>query len=98
MEQSSNSLSGIYTLLSQRIANQEINSPANKEYKTHFTEQDIDPELNFFNIKNTCYYHNDDQFNKTVKVDGKISIIHVNSRSLYANFHKIREYLSLVCG
>lgn len=35
----------------------------------------------------------DDQYNKTINTDRKLSIIHFNSRSLYANFLNIKEYL-----
>lgn len=58
-------------------------------------ENDIDPENNFFsNINYECCYYTDEQFNQTIITDNKLSIIHFNSRSLYANFSNIKDYLS----
>ncbi|KAL7373405.1 hypothetical protein ABVT39_006045 [Epinephelus coioides] len=60
-------------------------------------ENDIDPENNFFhNIKNNCYYYTEEQFNNTIKSGNKISVIHFNSRSLYANFENIKYILSQI--
>lgn len=57
-------------------------------------EQDIDPELNLFdNIDIDCCYYTEQQFNMNIKYEYGISIIHFNSRSLYANFQSIKEYL-----
>ena len=57
-------------------------------------EHDIDPESNFFqNISNNCGYYTEEKFNKSIKLDQGLSIIHFNSRSLYANFEKIEEYI-----
>ncbi len=54
----------------------------------------IDPENNFFHsINNNCLYYSDDLFNNIIKTEHKLSIIHFNSRSLYANFHNIKHYL-----
>ena len=54
----------------------------------------IDPENNFYmNVDNNCNYYTQDQFNRTIKPDKSISIIHFNSRSLYANFTNIQKYL-----
>lgn len=55
---------------------------------------DIDPENNFFKNVNTCRYYTEEQFNNDITLDRCISIIHFNSRSLYANFNHIKEYLS----
>lgn len=53
-----------------------------------------DPDNNFFyTINNNCRYYTDDQYNKIIKSNGKLSIIHFNSRSLYANFNNIKDYL-----
>ena len=57
-------------------------------------EDDIDPEGNFFNhISSKCDYYTEEKFNKSIKQDQGLSIIHFNSRSLYANFGKIDQYL-----
>lgn len=56
---------------------------------------DIDPESNCFkNVNNKCCYYSEDQFKTDIKLDNGISIIHFNSRSLYTNFHNIKDYLS----
>lgn len=68
----------------------------------HFTdhnlmdfEHDIDPDNNFFNNVNiNCRYYSDEQFNLKIKLDHGMSVIHFNSRSLYANFQNIKEYIS----
>lgn len=60
----------------------------------HEHEQDIDPDSNFFDhLNNTCCYYTDDQYNLKIKPDQGMSIIHFNSRSLYANHQNIKEYL-----
>ena len=57
-------------------------------------EQDIDPEQNFLNsIKSQSSYFTDQQFNSEITHDQGISIIHFNSRNLYANFQNVKEYL-----
>lgn len=55
--------------------------------------QDIDPEINFFNNLDNCNYVTVDQFNNSIKVEHSISIIHSNSRSLNKNFQDIVDYL-----
>lgn len=55
---------------------------------------DIDPEGNFYKDRNSnCNYYSEDQF-KDVNLDKCISVIHFNSRSLYANYQNLKEYLS----
>lgn len=62
------------------------------DHSVHDFEQDIDPENNFLNsLKNNCCYYSEDQFNRNIESDHGISVIHFNSRSLYANFHNIKE-------
>lgn len=64
------------------------------EYNMMDLEQDIDPDSNFLSaIKNNCCYYTDDQYNQNIKSEGKLSLIHFNSRSLYANFNNIKNYL-----
>ncbi|KAL7374674.1 hypothetical protein ABVT39_005135 [Epinephelus coioides] len=63
------------------------------DHNTLDTENDIDPDNNFFStINNNCYY-TDEQYNQTINTDNKLSIIHFNSRSMYANFSNIKDYL-----
>ncbi len=58
-------------------------------------EHDIDPLNNFFsNINDNCCYYTVEQYNQIIKTDSKLTIIHFSSRSLYANFNNIKEYLS----
>ena len=63
------------------------------EHKFYEIENNIDPESNFYNnLKNTCEYYTEEQF-KQVKMDGNLSIIHFNSRSLNKNIGKIKKVL-----
>jgi ASC-1-like (ASCH) protein len=67
------------------------------EYTDHSAldlEHETDPDNIFFSsINNNCHYYTGEQFNRSIKTDGKLSIIHFNSRSLYANFTSIRDYV-----
>lgn len=57
-------------------------------------ENDIDPDNNLFsNIIDTCGYYTDEQYNQAVNLGNKLSITHFNSRSTYANFNSIKDYL-----
>lgn len=57
-------------------------------------ERDIDPESNFFDqVIRNCFYYTEPQFKEKFNLENGISIVHFNSRSLYANFDKIRDYL-----
>ena len=91
------STSGGVTQLSQRIADYdqlELKSGEYTEYKSLDIENDIDPDNNFFsNIIDNCYYYTQEQYNQSIKAEGKLSIIHFNCRSMYANFSKIKKYL-----
>ncbi len=48
-------------------------------------------ENQFYNNKNNCECNSKKQFNRNVKLDGVLSPLHVNSRSLYTNFISIFE-------
>ena len=78
----------------QRINEHEHIELKQMEYTEHNAldlEQDINPDNNFFSsLNNNCCYYTDSQFNQNINVDGKLSIIHFNSRSLYANFVNIK--------
>ena len=88
---------GDNNLVTQRISEYDQLELKTFEYTDHNLqdlEHDIDPDNNFFStINNNCCYYTDDQFNQNTKSKGKLSIIHFNSRSLYANFNNIKEYL-----
>jgi hypothetical protein len=63
------------------------------EHKMYEVCNEIDPENHFYNnINNNCEYYSDEQF-KSVRRGTTFSIIHFNSRSLYKNFTKIKDYL-----
>lgn len=69
------------------------------EYTDHNSqdlEHEIDPDNNFFSsIMNYYNYFTTEQFNRSISMDRKLTIIHFNSRSLYANFSHIKSYLQL---
>lgn len=83
--------------ITQMIREYEQLELATFDYSEHSIldlEQDIDPDNNFFStIDKTCYYYTNDQYNHNIKPEGKLSIIHFNSRSLYTNFNNIKDYL-----
>jgi len=67
---------------------------AYSQYDLQCTEIDIDPENNFFTRSvNDCQYYTEDDYNCTFKDVNTFSVIHFNSRSLYANFDHIKSYL-----
>ncbi|XP_061906913.1 uncharacterized protein LOC133652321 isoform X1 [Entelurus aequoreus] len=74
--------------------NMELKHFCNKDYKNQDLENDIDPDTNFFShISNNCFYYTDDQYNSNITCDNKLSIVHFNSRSLYANYNNIKNFL-----
>ena len=83
--------------ITQGIMNNDTLELNTFEYTDHNAldlEHEIDPDNNFFSTINiNCHYYTGEQFNRSIKTDGKLSIIHFNSRSLYANFTSIRDYL-----
>ena len=83
--------------ITQGIMNNDTLELNTFEYTDHSAldlEHEIDPDNNFFStINNNCHYYTGEQFNRSIKTVGKLSIIHFNSRSLYANFTSIRDYL-----
>lgn len=67
----------------------ELDTFAYTGYKMQDIENKIDPENNLLiNINNSCSYYTEEQCNITFQLEHNISIIHFNSRSLYANFYK----------
>ena len=84
--------------LNQRIMDYEqfteFNTLDHYEHNTMDLELDIDLDINLFsNINNSCKYYTTERYNHNFKADGKLSIIHINSRSLYANLKSIKNYL-----
>lgn len=80
--------------VNKNISISRLETFAYTEHGIQDIENDIDPENNLFhNINNNCSYYTEDEFNVTFQSDDNISIIHFNSRSLYANFLNIKEYL-----
>ncbi len=65
------------------------------DHKMYEIENDIDPDNHFFNdaINNCCEYYTEDKFKRNVNMEGALTIIHLNSRSLYKNFIHIKDYL-----
>ena len=60
-------------------------------------ENQIDPDNNFFNdTNNVCKYYTDDQFNEITNMSGSLNMIHVNARSLKANFEHVKSYLDIL--
>ena len=65
------------------------------DYKLHDFECQVDPDKHLFNsINSMCDYYTDEQIHDSVRLDNNFSLIHFNCRSVYANFTKIKEYLS----
>lgn len=63
-------------------------------YGRYDSEQYIDPDNNILNdIEKNCNYYTEEQLN-TISSGNNISIIHFNSRSMYANFNSIQDQLS----
>ena len=71
---------------------------SNQQQSSEDPNNEFDPDEHFYyNGINKCGYYTEDQFNKDINMDGKLSIIHFNSRSLYANFDKIQDYHTDIC-
>lgn len=66
------------------------------EYRLHEIGNDIDPERILFNsINSGCEYYTDDQCNENVKMNGVLSMIHFNSRSVHRKFPSVRVFESV---
>ena len=58
-------------------------------------EQGIDADNNLFNhVTLDCSYYTDTRFNDEININDGLSIIHINCRSLSANFSRLADYLS----
>ena len=63
------------------------------EYKDNEWKADKDPDVNFYsNIDIDCNYYVEDQFKKRFSKND-FSVIHLNARSLKANFTQINNYI-----
>ena len=60
-----------------------------EDHKLYELESDTDPDIYFYQ---NCEYYSEDEFNSSMKMEG-FSVIHFNSRSLYSNFPKNKDYL-----
>lgn len=64
------------------------------EHRIMEYESNIEPDKNFFkNLTNDCPYYIDDQFNRKIKVENNITVVHYNSISLYETLLNIKEHL-----
>ena len=64
------------------------------EHRMHDMDSDIDPENNFYNTTyNQCEYYTEEKLKRKDFMEGSISIIHFNCRSMKANFSKIKQCL-----
>lgn len=62
-----------------------------QDHRFYELENGIDPDIHFYqNVNMTCEYYSEKELN--TKKNG-FSLIHFNSRSLYSNFVKIKDYL-----
>lgn len=72
----------------------ELNLTDYTEHNSLELEDQIDPDNMFLSsIPTNCKYFTENDFNNSVESQGKFSVIHFNSRSMYANFNTIKEYL-----
>lgn len=57
-------------------------------------EQELDPDIHLFNnLDISCDYFTEEPFKDNIDIDGHLSVIHFNSRSLGKNIEKIKELL-----
>lgn len=64
------------------------------DFKSKDIENEIDPENNFYkDMQSQCEYYTEEQYRRNVIMDGLISIIHFNSRSLNSNLAEIKHCL-----
>lgn len=67
----------------------------NMECKTSDIVSDIDPDTIFYcKINLNCEYYTEVEYDKQIKMNDALLIIHFNSRSLYTKLGKIKDYLS----
>lgn len=56
---------------------------------------EMDPDTFLYPIINNCNYFTQEQYKSMVHSEGKLSIIHFNSRSMYRQFDSIKDYFQL---
>jgi len=65
------------------------------DYKAKDIENEIDPENNFYkDLQSQCEYYTEKQYRRNIIMDGSMSIIHFNSRSLNSNLAGIKHCLN----
>lgn len=77
-------------LLHQQV---ELETNVHHEHRTIDPITEIDPDIFFSSMVITCNYFTQEQYEKNVIINGTLSIIHFNSRSMYANFGSIKDFL-----
>lgn len=76
---------------------QEVNTLLYATDELHDFGNDTDPENYFLqHINNGCQFYKVDQFHNTLATENRKSIINFTGRSLYANFHKIKDCLNQI--
>lgn len=63
------------------------------QFNTSDFVTEIDPDDFLSSDVNDCNYFTQEQYVSMVKSEGKLSIIHFNSRSMYKHFDSIKYYL-----
>lgn len=54
---------------------------------------ELDPDDFLCSAMNDCNYFSHEQYESLINFDGKLSLIHLNSRSMYKHFDSIKDYL-----
>ena len=64
------------------------------------SDENNDPDINFFNEKSEAPHYNVDKFNffSLNLLKNSFFVLHINIRSMNKNFEKLHEYLSHVKG
>ena len=71
-----------------------FNSFKYSDYNTYDFENDIDPEIYFYNnLSSKCWYYTDLQFTEKISKVNGLSFIQFNAISLKTNFQKIKHYI-----
>lgn len=61
----------------------------------HDFDKDLDPDSHVLNERcDTSKYYTDYEFNLNVNSRDSLSLVHFNIRSLYANFNKLKDYIT----
>lgn len=61
-------------------------------------EHELDPDEHFYkDLDKSCDYFTEEQFKENVDIEGHLSVIHINSRSIWKNIDKIKQLLQPLC-